>query len=501
MPIASRVVGPRSYPTSTIVHARRANLIDSMIYWMKQFRSPALFACAALLSTQLGNLQAQAAEKARSVIVARLEGETISPGTVRFLDRAMRTADERNAECLIIVLDTPGGLLQSTRALVKQILGSETPVVVYVAPPGARAASAGVFITMSAHVAAMAPGTTIGAAHPVQAGTLPTGPRPVGDGKDDGGAASTLEEKIVNDTVAWARALAKRRDRNADWAAQAVSKSISVSASEALEQDVVDLMAEDIPELLDALDGRAVLLTTGQVTLSTEGSATEQVAMWWGEQLLTIIAHPNVAFLLLMFGFYGILFEISSPGWGVPGILGVVCMLLGLFGLAVLPVNYLGFSLLLIAMALFVAEIFVTSYGALAVGGTVCLVLGGVMLVDSPSGFTQVSWSVVLPVAAATVAIVFTLMTGVVRAYRAKVRTGSEGLIGETARAVDDFIPRDDQYAGTVRLHGERWKAISPQPVKADQKCRVSRRDGLTLHVEPPGGENQSAEHAEPQGE
>ncbi len=451
---------------------------------MRQFIA-LIFVCT-FASTALGT------ESTPFVLTATLDDEAITPGTVRYLLRVMREADEQQAECLVIVLDTPGGLLPSTRRLVKRILQSRTPVIVYVAPEGSRAASAGVFVTLSSHVAAMAPGTTIGAAHPVQVGGLPIGPQtPDPTSQDDdsekddseSSPSSTMEEKIVNDTVAWARALANRRGRNQQWAADAVKESVSITAQEAVDKNVVDLIADDLTQLLEQIDGREVELAGGTRTLNTSDTQLRRVSMWWGERVLAFFAKPNVAFLLMMFGFYGILFELYNPGWGVPGTLGVICMLLGLFGLSVLPVNYLGLGLIAVALALLTAEVFVTSYGALAVTGTICLVLGGSMLVDSPTGFGRVSWGVLLPVALATAGITLFLVTGIVRSHRSPVQTGGEGLIGQQARAVDQFTPEDDRYCGTVRIHGERWRAVSSQPLKSGQTCDVENRDGLTLFV------------------
>ena len=440
---------------------------------------------------------------ARTVLVMQFDDAAISPATTRFFDRALDQAEEQRAECLVVMLDTPGGVLDSTRWMVKRILASRTPVVVYVAPSGSRAASAGVFITLSAHVAAMAPGTTIGAAHPVRIGGLPIGPspdsqvdRPIDgqppspDGADrPTGGRQKIEEKIVHDTVAWARALAERRGRNARWAAEAVSESVSITAREAVEQEVVDLVATGLDDLLDQLDGREVALPQGTRTLKTSDARIERVSMWWAEQLLMIIAAPNIAFLLMIFGFYGILFELYSPGWGVPGTLGIVCMLLGLFGLAVLPVNYLGLGLILVGLCLLAAEVFVTSYGALAIAGTVCLALGGIMLVDSPTGFSRVSLSVVLPVAAGTAVIVLFLVGGIVRAHSSRVQTGGEALVGREAKAIDAFIPSPEGFQGTVLVHGERWNARCPHPLKAGRSCLVAGRTGLTLLVEPIEGE------------
>lgn len=450
-------------------------------------------------AAQNGSAQNGEQEERPLVLTAQLSDEAITPATERYLQRAMQQAREQQAECLVVLLDTPGGLLRSTRTITKAMLGSDVPVIIYVAPSGARAASAGLFITLGSHVAAMAPGTTIGAAHPVQLGGLPTSPQPKSplpqddqsqqsDSSNDeteaeDSAASPMEEKILNDTVAWARALAQRRGRNADWAADAVRKSVSITAEEAKEKGVVEVVASDLDALLADLDGREVQLAAETKTLRTAGARIERVPMWWGERLLSVIAQPNVAFLLMMFGFYGILFEFYNPGWGVSGTLGVVCILLGLFGLAVLPVNYLGLALIFCALALFTAEVFVTSFGALTAAGVACMILGGAMLIDSPSGFARISWTVLLPVAAATAAVTLLLVSGIVRTHRAPVQTGGEGLVGQTARAAGNFDASDGRYRGTVLIHGERWRAESPEPLKEGQSCRVEDREGLTLIV------------------
>jgi membrane-bound serine protease (ClpP class) len=391
------------------------------------------------------------------------------------------------------VIDTPGGLVDSTRSVVKEILRSEVPVVVYVAPSGARAASAGVFITLASHVAAMAPGTNIGAAHPVAIGGLPISPpaTPAPQGKpqeaekedDTRQPTSPMEGKIVNDTTAWARALAELRGRNAEWAERAVRESLSVSASEAVRERVVDFEAQDLSDLLAQLDGREVRLPHGTVRLGTAGAPVRTHEMWWGERILAVIANPNMAFLLIIFGFYGILFELYSPGWGVAGTLGIVCLVLGFFALAVLPINYVGLVLVLLALAMFAAEAKVTSHGALALGGTACLVLGGLMLVDSPVGFLRVSFAVVAPVAAATALITFFLMSRIVKAHRARVQTGSEELLGAEAVAFDQFSQSDQGFSGTVRTHGEFWKATSAEPIAAGEVVQIEGRDGLTLRV------------------
>jgi len=416
------------------------------------------------------------------VLQIHLQGVTITPVIARFLERAIRQADEERAQCLIVELDTPGGLADSARSLVKSILASRTCVVIYVAPSGARAASAGVFITLAGHVAAMAPGTTIGAAHPVQIGGLPGSP-PAPENPDHGGNA--MEEKVVNDTVAWARALAELRGRNADWASRAVKESLTATNSEALKEKIIDLVAADTDELLRRIDGRKIVLADRSVTLKTaDVHEIHTIDMWWGERLLAQLANPNVAFLLLIFGFYGILFELYSGVWGLAGILGIICLALAFLGLAILPINYVGLALLVAGMALFATELFMTSHGALTLGGIICLVLGALMLVESPSGFAHVSLAVVIPVAAGMAAITLFLAGAILRAHRLRVVTGSEALIGSTAVAAEDFLKAANGYSGIVRVRGELWKSVSSTPVAPGAVVVVKQRDGLTLVVE-----------------
>ena len=280
------------------------------------------------------------------------------------------------------------------------------------------------------------------------------------------------------------RMQARHHGRNAGWAEQAVNESIVATDTEALEANVVDLVAEDLRDLLKKIDGREIAVVDDVVTLQTADAKVRRFEMWWGDQLLATIADPNVAFLLMIFGFYGILFEFYSPGWGVAGTLGIVCLVLAFFGLSVLPINYTGLLLIAAALAMFVAEVFVTSYGALAAGGIVCLAIGGLMLVDSPAGFTRVSVSVVAPVTAATAVITVFLAGSIVRTHRLKVQTGSEALLGTVAVSAGDFLQQDGHFQGTVRVHGELWTAVSSQPVKAEQAVRISGREGLKLSVE-----------------
>ena len=413
-----------------------------------------------------------------------LADEPITPVTARYIRRALREATAVRAHCLVIELDTPGGLMQSTQEIVRAILASDVPVIVYVAPSGARAASAGVFITLASHVAAMAPGTHMGAAHPVSIGGLPGTTPSEESSEDQSGQPSVMEEKVVNDAVAWARSLAELRGRNAEWAALAVSESRSIISEEAIEEGVIDLIGRDLDDLLEQLDGREIQMPKGPLLLQTRDTEVHTLEMWWGERLLGAVSNPNVAFLLLMFGFYGILFEFYTPGWGVGGTLGIICLMLGFFGLSVLPINYAGLALIVLGLGLFVAEAFVTSFGALSLGGVVCLVLGGLMLIDSPFDIVRISAWIVVPVALATAFIAFFLLGNVLKSVRGRIQTGSEAMLGTTGIAQADFVFNSGRYSGTILTHGELWNAVSAKPVTKGQTVIIKKRKGLTLAVE-----------------
>lgn len=431
------------------------------------------------------------------VLQVRLNNEAITPVTTRFIVRAIRQAEEQKARCLIIVLDTPGGLVDSTRKMVKAILHSKIPVVVYVAPVGARAASAGVFITMSGHIAVMAPGTNIGAAHPVQIGGLPGSQppqptekeKPSGEKRDDQETKRTtpMEDKILNDTVAWVRSLAELRGRNADWAERSVKESVSVTSTEALKEGAIDFIAEDVSDLLQKIDGREVNLIDGKVKLKVNGAEVRTLEMWWGEQILAALANPTLAFLLLIFGFYGIIFEFYTPGWGVAGTVGVICLVLGFFAMAVLPISYVGLALIVIGLAMFVAEAFVVSYGFLTIGGSITLFIGGLMLIESPTGFMSVPLWLLIPISLGTAVISFFLVGSIIKTSRTKVQMGSETMIGTKVIANQDFLKEGEVYRGRVRTHGELWTAVSRYPILAEEVVEIESRRGLTLSVHPVG--------------
>jgi membrane-bound serine protease (ClpP class) len=453
----------------------------------------ALILCAVtLLAVSTG--YGQDRDAASLVLRIRLENEAITPVVAQFLERAIKQAEEQRAQSLVVELSTPGGYLDATERIVTTMFDSPVPIVVYVSPSGARSASAGVFVTMAAHVAAMAPATHIGAAHPVQLGMPSELPGTHKQPRDEEQEASetppqpsVMEQKILNDTVARARAIAEYRGRNAEWAAAAVAENRVDIAKDALAKGVVDIVAKDVNDLLEQIDGRSVTVKRGgieqTVQLHTKASQIRTLEMWWGEKVLAVISNPNVAMLLLMFGVYGILYELYSPGWGVSGTLGVVSLVLAFFGLSVLPINYAGLALVAVALCLFAAEAFVTSYGALTVSGIVCLILGGTMLVDTPHEFLRVSQSVLIPIAVATGLIVAFLLSSVVKAQRSRVLTGGEGLIGLHGTAPDKFSPRDDHYEGQVFVRGEIWRAVSAEPIASGQAIEVDKRQGLTLTV------------------
>lgn len=389
----------------------------------------------------------------------------INPATAKFILDSIDDATQQGAQCLIIKLDTPGGLLESTRLIVKKELASTIPIIVYVAPSGARAASAGVFVTMAANIAAMAPGTHIGAAHPVTMG---------GEGKE----SKTMTEKVVNDTVAFIKNIAKTRGKNVDWAEKAVVKSVSITEDEAVKLNVVDLIAPDIPTLLDKVDGRVVKFDGVTRTLHTKGVQPQPIQMSWRDRLLDIISNPTIAYILLMLGIYGIFFELSSPGAILPGVVGGIFLILAFYALQMLPVNYAGLALILFAIILFIAEIKVVSHGLLAVGGVISLFLGSMMLFQSPVEYMRVSLSVIIPAVLVSAAFFIFAVTRAINARLKKPTTGMEGLTGEVGIASTPIAPE-----GKVSIHGEFWNATSDQNIEMGEKIQVVGVVNLKLKV------------------
>jgi membrane-bound serine protease (ClpP class) len=389
----------------------------------------------------------------------------INPATAKFITDSIDQATQQGAQCLIIQLDTPGGLMESMRMIVKKILASNIPIIVYVAPGGARAASAGVFITIAAHIAVMAPGTHIGAAHPVTLGA---------EGKE----SKTMTEKVVNDAVADIKATAKQRGRNVDWAEQAVRKSVSITDEEALKLKVIDFISPDLQELLTKIDGRVVKFNGVTRTLHTKEVQPQPIQMSWRERLLDIISNPSIAYILLMLGIYGIFFELSSPGAILPGVVGGIFLILAFYALQMLPVNYAGLALIFFGIILFIAEIKVVSHGLLAVGGVISLFLGSIMLFHTPTEYMRISMSVIIPAVLVSAAFFIFAVTKAIKARLSKPTTGMEGLIGEIGTASTPIAPE-----GKVSIHGEFWNVVSDQPIERGEKVQVIGVENLKLKV------------------
>jgi membrane-bound serine protease (ClpP class) len=403
------------------------------------------------------------------VVVLTMD-DSIQPASLRYLQRGLTASDDSGAELTILELNTPGGLLTSLRAMTTAITAADRPVVVYVTPSGGQAASAGFFLLVAADVAAMAPGTNAGAAHPVG-----------GEGED---LAKTMSEKVTNDAAALIRSLASQRGRSSEWAEKAVRESSSYTEKEALEKKLIDVVANDRGELLKALDGRTVKRFDGrEEKLKLDAPEIVLLGPNAGDKLLSAIAHPNIAYLLMLLGIVGIYFELAHPGAILPGVLGGVSILLALFALSVLPVNYVGVLLILLAIGFFIAEVKVTSYGLLAVAGLVSFVLGSLMLVDSPTPALRVGLSVVLPAALFVGFVVIFLLTRVLRVHKTTPITGAEGLVGEVADVVEAVGPAE----GKVFVHGEYWDAVASQPLPAGSRARVAGIEGKNLRVEPQG--------------
>ena len=392
---------------------------------------------------------------------------TINPVISEYIDKGVKRAAAEGAACVILKMDTPGGLDTAMRDIVQSILNSPVPVIVYIAPSGARAASAGVLITISAHIAAMAPGTNIGAAHPVG----------LGGGKMD----ETMLKKVENDAAAYAKSLAEQRGRNVEWAVKAVRESESVSAQKALELKIIDLVASSLQELIEQVDGKEIETVWGKRTLVLKDLPVEHWEMGWRYRLLDTLSNPNIAYILMMLGFYGLFFELSNPGVIFPGVFGAICLILAFFALQTLPVNYAGVLLILLAIILFIAEIKVTSYGVLTLGGVVSLVLGSLMLIESPDPALRVSWYVILPMVLTTAGFFVFALSFALRAQMKQPTTGQEGLIGVRCKVISPIKPE-----GKVFVHGEYWNAESDEALETGETVEVVGVSELILKVRRP---------------
>ncbi len=399
------------------------------------------------------------------IYVGEMSG-VISPASSAYIIRAISSAEENHAACLIIKLDTPGGLDESMREITKRVLNAKIPVVVYVAPKGARAASAGVFILYASHIAAMAPGTNIGAAHPVGMG---------GEKVD-----SVMASKVTNDAVAYLQSLAKARNRNIEWAEKAVRNSASIDDETALKIGVCEVIAENEEELIQKIDGRSVKVQERDIELHTKSIPVKKLSMTLREKLLLILTNPNIAYILLLLGIYGLFFELQNPGMIFPGVVGGICLILGFYALHLLPVNYAGLALIILSAIFFILEIYVASHGLLSVGGVVSLIIGSLILFESDLPFLRVSWEVIMIVVIIIVVFVGLLLFLGVKAQFRKPSAGKEGMVGEIGVARTDI----DNQSGSVFVHGEWWNAVSVKPIKKGTKVRVVGSQGMVLQVE-----------------
>ena len=408
-------------------------------------------------------LSAGVAAAAQPVATIEIEG-VISPVTLRLIGLAIDRAQAERAQALVIQLDTPGGLEKSMRAIVQRMMNAEVPVIVFVGPTGARAASAGVFITMAGHIAAMAPATNIGAASPVALG---------------GGADKTMMKKIENDAAAFIRTVAVERGRNAEWAEKAVRQAVSITEREAVKLKVVDLVADSVPDLLAKIDGRTVKTVKGSVTLATRGAPVTPIEIGFRDRVLNVITDPNVAYVLMMLGMLGLFFELSNPGAILPGVIGGISLILAFFAFQSLPINYAGLLLILFGIVLLIAEIKIVSHGILAIGGIVAMALGSLMLFEAPEVGFRVSWWVIVPMVGLTSGMFLLLVAAGVRALMRRQMLGPSGLVGQMGTVRERLAPE-----GQVLVQGEIWRAVAEgAPVEAGMRVRVLSVHGLTLRV------------------
>jgi membrane-bound serine protease (ClpP class) len=440
-----------------------------------------LFAITALL------LNMVSADRAgHHALLLSIDG-AIGPATEDYIERALISAGETQAELVVIRMDTPGGLDTAMRGIIKQITNSAIPVASYVAPTGSRAASAGTYILYASHIAAMAPGTNLGAATPVQLGGIsPASSKEKDDdtkpvaGKAPVDAGDAKQQKLINDAVAYIRGLAELHGRNQQWAEKAVREAASLQASEAMKLDVIDVIAVDMSDLLEQINNREVLVRGQKRTLHTSGLVIAQLDPDWRSRLLSVITNPNAAYILLLIGIYGLIFEFSNPGAIVPGTVGAICLLLALYAFQLLPINYAGVGLILLGVALMVGEAFQPSFGMLGIGGVIAFVIGSIILMDTELPGFGIDISVIITFTVSSV-LMFVFIVGMaVKARRRPVVSGLEELIGGQATVIDDFV-----QSGAVTIHSETWQASSETPLHKGQKVKVTDLQGLTLQVEP----------------
>jgi len=423
------------------------------------------------------------AAAARLAVVLEIQG-SIGPATADYIHRGIEQAQLRGAELVVLRMDTPGGLDTSMRDIIQDILVSPVPVASYVAPGGARAASAGTYILYASHVASMAPGTNLGAATPVEIGGVPDPKDLMDKGKDAaepaGDGMDAMESKRINDAAAYIRSLAQLRGRNIEWAEQAVRQAASLPSEEALALGVIDLVAPDMQALLTALHGRSVNVSGMERLLDTTGLQLQIIEPDWRNRLLSVITDPNVAYILMLIGIYGLFFEFANPGFVLPGVAGAISLLLALYAFQILPVNYAGLALLSLGIIFMLAEAFVPSFGALGFGGFIAFVIGSVILFDEEGTGYAVSLPLILSLSALSAGFFLFVVGAAIKARQRPVVSGREEMLHTTGEAMEDFVGR-----GRVHIHGEVWSAESRLPLKRGDRVQVIAVDGLVLHVQP----------------
>lgn len=452
-----------------------------------RLRWPVLLSLALLpvVQSHARTEDAGAVSRPPAVIVQLAIQDAIGPATSDYLERSMEKAVESGADAILITLDTPGGLDTSMRRIIKKIIASPIPVIAYVTPGGARAASAGTYILYASHIAAMTPGTNLGAATPVQIIGSDEPERKPGK-KPDPSAPSNeapapknaMAQKAVNDAVAYIRSLAEMRGRNADWAEQAVREAVSLSAEQALKKNVIDIVAADTADLLRQLDQRKIRLPGRETMLNTKNALLKPIRPDWRSELLAVITNPNIAYILMLAGIYGLIFEFSNPGTVIPGTIGGICLLLALYGFQILPVNYAGMALILLGVALMIAEAFAPGFGILGFGGLTAFLIGSVILIDTDAPGFGIHPALIGAVALSSAVFFMVILGMAIRSRRHKVVTGAEELLGQSGTVIEDFTG-----TGLVRVHSEIWQAHAAETLHKNQRIRVVGRDGLTLRV------------------